>query len=111
MTPEPMTPEPVTPASTRWRYALMNLGLVIPAQVSSFFFLYYVDHLKVDPVKFAALMSAFAFYNAIDNPLIGYMSDRTRTRWGRRIPYLLFAALPAINAATTGASSARSALA
>ena len=42
MTPEPVTPEPVTPASTRWRYALMNLGLVIPAQVSSFFFLYYV---------------------------------------------------------------------
>ena len=96
MTPEPVTPEPVTPASTRWRYALMNLGLVIPAQVSSFFFLYYVDHLKVDPVKFAALMSAFAFYNAIDNPLIGYMSDRTRTRWGRRIPYLLFAALPSL---------------
>lgn len=84
----------VSTSSTRWRYAGMNLGLVIPAQVSSFFFLYYVDHLKVDPVRFAVLMSAFAVYNAVDNPVIGYLSDRTRTRWGRRIPYLLFATLP-----------------
>ncbi|WP_156953076.1 hypothetical protein [Deinococcus frigens] len=49
-----------TTSATRWRYAGMGFGLVIPAQVSSFFFLYYVDHLKdrlkVDPVKFAALM-------------------------------------------------------
>lgn len=83
-------------SATRWRYAVMNLGLVIPAQVSSFFFLYYVDHLKVDPVKFAVLMSAFAVYNAFDNPVIGYLSDRTRTRWGRRVPYLLFATLPSM---------------
>lgn len=85
-----------TSNATRWRYALMNLGMVIPAQVSSFFFLYYVDHLKLDPVKFAALMSAFAFYNAFDNPVIGYLSDHTRSRWGRRIPYLLFATLPSM---------------
>lgn len=86
----------VSTSATRWRYATMNLGLVIPAQVSSFFFLYYVDHLKVDPVRFAVLMSAFAVYNAFDNPVIGYLSDRTRTRWGRRIPYLLFATLPSM---------------
>lgn len=90
----PPDPGTATSSGTRWRYAVMNLGLVIPAQVSSFFFLYYVDHLKVDPVKFAALMTAFAVYNAVDNPVVGYLSDRTRSRWGRRIPYLLFATLP-----------------
>ena len=84
----------VSPGPVRWRYAVMNLGMVIPAQVSSFFFLYYVDHKKADPVVFAALMSALAFYNAFDNPVIGYLSDRTRSRWGRRKPYLLFATAP-----------------
>ena len=84
----------ITSPHVRWRYALMNLGLVIPAQVSSFFFLYYVDHLKADPLKFAAVMSVFALYNAVDNPVIGYLSDRTRSRWGRRLPYLRFATLP-----------------
>lgn len=94
-TPAPLTDRP-TPSATRWRYALMNFGLVVPAQVSSFFFLYYVDHLKLDPVRFAATMSLLAFYNAFDNPLIGHLSDRTRSRWGRRKPYLMFATLPAM---------------
>ena len=89
-------PEEVTSSAVRWRYALLNLGLVIPAQLSSFLLLYYVDHLRVDPVKFAALMSAFAVYNAVDNQVIGHLSDRTRGRWGRRLPYLWLATLPAM---------------
>ncbi|MDK6474617.1 MFS transporter, partial [Aerococcus urinae] len=29
----------------------------------------------------------------IDNPIFGYFSDRTRSRWGRRRPYLIVGAL------------------
>jgi GPH family glycoside/pentoside/hexuronide:cation symporter len=37
----------------------------------------------------AALTLARAI-EAVDDPLIGYWTDRTRSRWGRRIPFVLF---------------------
>ena len=33
-------------------------------------------------------------WDAITDPIMGFVSDRTRTRWGRRRPYLLFGSVP-----------------
>ena len=37
-----------------------------------------------------ALIFAGRFIDAFTDPLIGWWSDRTRSRWGRRIPFILF---------------------
>jgi len=41
----------------------------------------------------AALMIALAF-DAVTDPMVAVLSDRTRSRWGRRHPYLFLSALP-----------------
>lgn len=52
-----------------------------------------------DIVGLAAAQAALAVFigkswDYINDPLIGYFTDRTRSRWGRRRPYLLFGMLP-----------------
>jgi GPH family glycoside/pentoside/hexuronide:cation symporter len=41
-----------------------------------------------------AILTVTSLAGAFDDPLIGYWSDRTRSRWGRRIPFILLATPP-----------------
>jgi len=36
----------------------------------------------------------WALWNAFNDPLIGYLSDRTKSKWGRRIPWMIGATIP-----------------
>ncbi|MEZ4616597.1 MAG: MFS transporter [Caldilineaceae bacterium] len=79
----------------RWLYALTMLGLQIPVQVFSVSLLFFYTDVKRLPAAWSATaFTLYAIYNAVNNPLIGYLSDRTKTRWGRRLPYLWFGTLP-----------------
>ena len=52
---------------------------------------------KVDPIKLGIAMAIPRFLDAVTDPLMGYLSDRTRSRWGRRRPYMVAgAALTAV---------------
>jgi len=84
-----------TTNAQRWYYSLGNLGCAIPYQaVGAVLLFFYVDVQKLSPIWAATVMTGYAIYNAINNPVMGYISDRTKTRWGRRIPYILFGAIP-----------------
>ncbi len=59
-----------------------------------FLLIFYSQVMGVDaPLVGMALLIALMF-DAVSDPLVGYMSDNTHSRWGRRHPYMYFAAVP-----------------
>ncbi|MGD7707019.1 MFS transporter [Microlunatus sp. Y2014] len=93
----PTVDHPVTdPTAARtppWRYAIGMFGTSIPINmIKGSILLFYVDILGLDVRAYAIVMVVYAVVDALDNPALGYLSDRTRTRFGRRRPWLLIGA-------------------
>lgn len=58
-----------------------------------YFFKYATDVLLVSPGVLGSLMAASRLWDAVSDPLAGYLSDRTTSKLGRRRPWMLAGAL------------------
>ncbi len=78
------------PRFKSFNYAIGMFGTSIPINMlKSFAFVYYVDGLGMSTIQFSLMLLIYTFIDAIDNPVYGFLSDRTRSRWGRRRPWLV----------------------
>jgi len=73
-----------------FNYAVGMFGTSIPINMlKTYAAIYYVDSLGMTTTQFALMLFIYTFIDAADNPIYGFLSDRTRTRWGRRRPWLV----------------------
>jgi GPH family glycoside/pentoside/hexuronide:cation symporter len=76
-------------------YSFGNFANTIAYQVfSNRIQFYYVDVLGLNSGVAGILWSIYGLWNAVNDPLMGQISDRTRSKFGRRVPYVTLGAIP-----------------
>lgn len=54
---------------------------------------FFVNYFKMSPALSGLCWMLFALWNAVNDPLFGYISDKTKSKLGRRIPYIRYGSL------------------
>lgn len=81
-----------------WRTILYSFGnaagLLTYWTFNSFVQFFYTTVMGVAPELVGRGWFAFGFWNAVNDPVAGWLSDRTSTRWGRRRFFIGLLAIP-----------------
>ena len=79
-----------------------KVGYALGDAASNFFFqffglflvFYYTDVAGLSAAAVGTMMLVTRMFDAVTDPLMGVLADRTRTRWGRFRPWLLWMCIP-----------------
>ncbi|MDJ0789339.1 MAG: MFS transporter [Myxococcota bacterium] len=93
--PAPALEEERVPTSRIVIYASPLLGVFMGGMLINFYLLKFAtDVLLLGPALMGSILLGARVWDAVTDPLVGWLSDRTRSRFGRRRPWFLASALP-----------------
>ncbi|MGQ4833618.1 MAG: MFS transporter [Candidatus Asgardarchaeia archaeon] len=82
----------------KWKkiaYSAGSLAAALSYQAFNAYIFYFYVQVCALPIELYSLgFAIYGVWNALNDPLAGMISDRTRTKWGRRIPFVAFGNIP-----------------
>ena len=83
------------PWYTKVLYGSADFGFAFTdTMIGVLFAIYLTDVVGLAPKMAALAIFVGKTWDYINDPIFGHLTDRTRSRWGRRRPYLLFGFIP-----------------
>ena len=83
------------PVWTKAAYGFGSVAFGVKNNGFDYFFLFfYGSVMGVEPGLVSLALLIALMFDALSDPLIGYFSDNTHSRWGRRHPFMYAAAVP-----------------
>jgi glycoside/pentoside/hexuronide:cation symporter, GPH family len=83
------------PFRVKFIYGLADWSNSTTSTIFGFFFAFFLtDVARLPPIYAAPVLLIGGLWDAINDPLIGVLADRVRSRWGRRRPFFLFVTIP-----------------
>jgi len=87
--------QPHLPNRVRWLYGFGSVAYGVKDNGFSYFLMFYYNQVLDLPGSLAGLAILIAMiFDAATDPVIGFWSDSTHSRWGRRHPFMYASALP-----------------
>ena len=90
--------DPATPRLGFWTKCAYGFGSVAYGVKNSgfdyFLLLFYSQVIGLDARLVGIAVTTALVFDAVSDPVVGYWSDNTRSRWGRRHPFMYASALP-----------------
>jgi len=76
-------------------YGIGDFGTAITTNLLSFYLLFFFTNIAgIPPGKAGLILLVGKFWDGINDPMIGILSDRTRSDLGRRLPWMIYGAIP-----------------
>jgi GPH family glycoside/pentoside/hexuronide:cation symporter len=86
---------PPLPLSVKVTYGAGELAAAVPASLSAFFILYFFTAVAgLTPALAGSVLLIGRLWDAVNDPMVGWLSDHTRSPLGRRFPWMLVGMVP-----------------
>ncbi|HHT84117.1 MAG TPA: hypothetical protein GXZ92_06655 [Clostridiales bacterium] len=84
----------VVPLKEKLSFAFTNTGQTMIYGLFSMLMLFMTDYLHISASVAGLIITLTRIFDAVNDPIMGQIVDKTNTKWGKCRPYMLFTPIP-----------------